>query len=126
MLKNILSLSLVAAFIIIMAACGSNNNSAGDGGVEETSAAAAAEVVIKASNWKFDQSEYRVKKGEPTKITLESEEGSHGIASNDINFKISNNDSKVLTFNNPGEYEIHCNILCGSGHSGMIAKIIVE
>ncbi|MBW7474454.1 cupredoxin domain-containing protein [Paenibacillus oenotherae] len=121
-----LLLSVIAAFMIIMAACGSNSDSAANGGVEETGAAATSEVVIKASNWKFDQPEYRVKKGEPTKITLQSEEGSHGIASSDIDFKISGNDSKVLTFNNAGEFEIHCNVLCGTGHSQMIAKIIVE
>ncbi|CAH1223306.1 hypothetical protein PAECIP111893_04950 [Paenibacillus plantiphilus] len=126
MFKRMLLLSVVAAFMMIMAACGSNNESANDGGVVETGAAATSEVVIKATNWKFDQAEYKIKKGEPTKITLESEEGPHGIGSNDMNFKLSNNDSKVLTFNNPGEYEIHCNIACGTGHSGMIAKIIVE
>lgn len=37
-----------------------------------------------------------------------------------------NNNSKVIVPEETGEFEVSCSIMCGSGHSQMISKIIVE
>ncbi|UVI28712.1 cupredoxin domain-containing protein [Paenibacillus spongiae] len=130
MMKKALFICMLAALVMVVAACGSNNKNSDkspeqDAGVE-TTGSASQEVVIKASNWEFDKSEYVIKKGEPVKLTLESESGIHGIAISDLDVKLGNGDSKVITIDEAGEYEFRCNIQCGTGHSKMVAKLVVE
>ncbi|MCQ6559619.1 cupredoxin domain-containing protein [Paenibacillus mendelii] len=132
MMKKALFMCMLAAFVMVIAACGSNNKNndkspenAGNG-VETTGSASSQEVVIKASSWKFDKQEYTIKKGEPVKLTLESVSGVHGIEVSDLDVKLGSGDSKVITINDAGEYEFHCNIQCGTGHKKMVAKLVVE
>ncbi|SFS49717.1 cupredoxin domain-containing protein [Paenibacillus sp. BC26] len=123
----LMSFMLVAA-VLVLAACGSKSsdtNNAGSG-VEETGTAASASIVIKASRFEFDQPVYKIKKGEPTEITLESEDGVHNMEAPDLNLTVNSGKPKVVTLNDAGEYEFHCDIMCGTGHSKMIAKIVVE
>lgn len=130
-MKKALFICMLAALVMVIAACGSNSTNSDKspeqetGGVESTGSAS-QEVVIKATNWEFDKSEYVVKKGEPVKLTLESESGIHGIAISDLDVKLGNGDSTVITIDEAGEYEFRCNIQCGTGHSKMIAKLVVE
>ncbi|MFD0712462.1 cupredoxin domain-containing protein [Paenibacillus sp. GCM10027626] len=129
MLKKAAFLMMLAALILVVAACGSsgkNNDKQPASGNKETEQTASAEVVIKASNWEFDQPTYTIKKGEPTKITLESLSGVHGITVDKIIKDLDNGKSEVVTVNEAGEYELYCSRLCGTGHSKMKAKLIVE
>jgi len=131
MMKKALFLCMLAAFVMVIAACGSNNKNNdktpenASNGVE-TTGSASQEVVIKASSWEFDKQEYTIKKGEPVKLTLESVNGIHGIEVSDLDVKLGSGDSKVITINDAGEYEFHCNIQCGTGHKKMVAKLVVE
>ncbi|UHA72320.1 cupredoxin domain-containing protein [Paenibacillus sp. 481] len=87
---------------------------------------AAKQVVIKASNYKFDQAEYRVKVGEPVKFVLESS-GNHGLSVKELDLNLDpNSTSQVVTPDKAGTYEFICTIMCGPGHKDMVAKIIVE
>ena len=92
-----------------------------------TTQAAGQQVVLKATNFKFDQSEYRVKKGEPVTITLDNAQGVHGASIKE--FKINlNNSNKTVTFtpDKAGSFPINCSIMCGSGHANMKTTLIVE
>ncbi|MCG7409864.1 cupredoxin domain-containing protein [Paenibacillus sp. ACRRX] len=113
------------ALAYVMVACGSNQQgSAGQGSGEPASAA--KEIIIKATNYKFDQPEYRVKAGETVKFVLESS-GNHGIRIQDIGLELTpNQTSQVVTPAETGTYEFKCTIMCGPGHKEMTAKLIVE
>src|SRR5690625_3398307 len=54
------------------------------------------DIEIKATNFEFDQAEYTVKAGEEVKISLVNEEGSHGIAIDDLDVKIDGDGDATL------------------------------
>ncbi|WP_169089572.1 cupredoxin domain-containing protein [Paenibacillus sp. PL91] len=118
---------IIVVYVILLTACGASKNEEAQSGPSEESKKIANEVVITATNWEFDKAEYRIKKGEAVKLTLESGSGVHGIAFEDLEIKeLRSGDSKVVTINEAGTYEFFCNRMCGSGHSNMKAKLIVE
>ncbi|REE85091.1 cytochrome c oxidase subunit 2 [Paenibacillus taihuensis] len=125
----LIAFTMVAA-VLVLAACGANkadnSNTSGSTGVEETGTAASAKITIKAKRYEFDQPVYTIKKGVPTEITLKSEDGMHGVEVSDLKLKLDSDEPKVVTINDAGEYEFHCDIMCGSGHSKMVAKLVVE
>ncbi|THF79907.1 cupredoxin domain-containing protein [Cohnella fermenti] len=94
---------------------------------EEKLAEGVEALKITATNFEFNETEYHVKAGTTYAISLTNKLGNHGaeIVGTDINLT-KDNPKAEYTFDAPGEYEIHCSVLCGQGHSGMIAKIIVE
>ncbi|MFD2613705.1 cytochrome C oxidase subunit II [Paenibacillus gansuensis] len=120
-MKKWLIFLALAALAAIAAACGGSSTAA------DTVPANAKEIVIKATNFKFDQAEYRVKKGETVNFVLENEAGNHGVKINglDVNLK-SSHKNDVVTLNEAGTYEIECSLMCGVGHRDMVAKLIVE
>lgn len=92
-------------------------------------AAAAAELTMIASSatFKFDKEEYKVKKGQPIKLTLVNKDGVHGIGITDLNVKLDKSTmSQTITPDKAGTYVIKCIIPCGSGHMTMTSKLIVE
>lgn len=105
-----------------LVACGSDGNSA----AEQTSAANPTELEIIATNFDFDQEEYRVKVGEPVEFSIVNEDGTHGYEVEGLGIKIGPNEVKQYTINKAGEYTIACNIWCGTGHDQMKSKLIVE
>jgi len=124
-------LAVMAAAVVLaglLAACGGGKNGGGASDIvidasNQTKADSAIEV--KARNFEFDQSEYRVKTG-AVKFHFISEEGVHGIRIPKTGIELRDGQTVTVTFKNPGEYEIVCNIPCGTGHSKMFAKLIVE
>lgn len=126
-MKKWLSFASVLALAFMLAACGSNNG--GDKGKEEVVdlGPATSEVVITASNWQFDQEEYKIKAGEVVDLTLKSVEGVHGVNIVKSKFpEIKNNKSVTVKFDEPGTYDIICSVPCGTGHATMKSKLIVE
>lgn len=123
MRKKIAAALTALALTGVLVACGSKNDNAAAG--EET-AVASQELVIHASNWKFDQETYTVPKDTAVRYTLANEQGAHGIEIEKAGVKLSNGKkSKVATLA-AGTYTIKCNIVCGEGHLSMKAKLIVE
>jgi len=114
----------IAALTLILSACGGKDTNSGSnaGASEETYS---QEVVVKASNWEFDQAEYALPKDTPVKLTLENLKGAHGIEVVGQDISIRGNKSKVVTLP-AGTYEIRCSIMCGQGHAQMIAKLVVS
>jgi cytochrome c oxidase subunit II len=111
-MKKLLLLAIISMFTLGLAACGGSDSSK------------EADVTIEATNWDFNQEEYHVKAGDVT-IALKNVSGHHGITidNTDINIQGEGTDSANLK---PGEYIIRCSIACGTGHTQMTAKLIVE
>ncbi|WP_274364424.1 hypothetical protein [Paenibacillus thermotolerans] len=88
--------------------------------------AAANSVTITASNFQFDQEEYKVELGSKKTIRLVNEQGLHGIAIKELGVELQGAKlEQEVTFDKPGTYEIHCIVLCGPGHGDMVAKLTV-
>lgn len=117
-----------AALAASLSACGSkSDDTAATATVSPADAANAKQVVITASNWKFDQPEYKVKKGEPVTVTLKLEQGVHGLEIEKLGVKLDNkNSTKTFTPDKPGKYTITCTIPCGSDHLKMKSTFVVE
>lgn len=128
-MKKVLALIISCILLMTLSACGGDNSSSNssNSGVSDTGVAPSEEIVIKASNYAFDQKEYRIKQGETVKIVFENDEGNHGVMIPGLDLQLSKkNPSQVITADKPGEYEIVCSVMCGSGHSGMTSKLIIE
>ncbi|WP_339229693.1 cupredoxin domain-containing protein [Oceanobacillus sp. FSL K6-2867] len=98
----------------------SNESSASEESEEVTN-----EVNIVATDFDFNQDKFVVQSGEEATITLTNEEGHHGIAINELGVKIEGDGEAVIIPEEPGEYEIYCNIFCGEGHAEMVATLVV-
>ncbi|MNC46105.1 cytochrome c oxidase subunit 2 [compost metagenome] len=118
------------ALVLGLSACGAKS---GDSAAANTAspgvqdAANAQKVTVIASNWKFDQAEYHVKKGQPVSLTLKNESGVHGLEVEKLNVKLDNKTkTKVFTPDKAGRYNIVCTIPCGTDHLKMKAVLVVE
>lgn len=117
-----------AALVLALSACGggnSNKESEAESPSVSAPASASDEIVIKAKSWEFDQQEYAIPKDTPIKLTLENLNGAHGIAIEGTDYIVKGNESTTVTLP-AGTYEIKCNVMCGSGHSQMKAKLVVS
>jgi cytochrome c oxidase subunit 2 len=126
-MRKLWVLALAVVVIGVLTACGGGSSEAVDGN-SATAVEANGNTVdlnIEATNFKFDKEEYRVKAGDTVNISLNSSQGMHGlqIKGMDVNVKGGESASFVAQ---PGEYDIICSIMCGSGHSKMTSKLIVE
>ncbi|MFD1773289.1 cupredoxin domain-containing protein [Paenibacillus rhizophilus] len=123
---------LSIALVLILSACGGKSNGGGNTADSATGstvspAAAQEEIVIKATNYSFDQKEYHLKKGVPVKITFENQSGNHGILVPELNLQLDGKqNSQVIVPEQAGTFKMTCSVFCGSGHSQMSADIIVE
>jgi cytochrome c oxidase subunit 2 len=124
--KKLFYLLTTIALVLALSACGDNNKDNNAGASAPTSEQTASqEVVIKAKSWEFDQAEYKIPKDTPVKLTLELLDGAHGIKINGTDTTLRGNKSTVVTLA-AGTYDIECNIMCGTGHTKMKAKLIVS
>jgi cytochrome c oxidase subunit 2 len=105
------------------------NNSTVKTGTKATPTAAPGKTVdikVMAKDFEYDKKVIRVKKGDKVQITLHSDDGGHGFTIPAYNVTINGNGSAEFTANKAGTYEYHCSVMCGSGHSKMTGKLIVE
>ncbi|WP_432774952.1 cupredoxin domain-containing protein [Brevibacillus gelatini] len=127
--KWTLLVSAVAFSAMLMTACGGEKEQAANTNTAtETSAAATTgtAINIEASNWKFNQDTYEVKAGEEFTINFSSTEGFHGIGIEGLDVDIQKDGSKTLKVDQPGEYKIFCNVICGPDHGKMVATLVVK
>ncbi|SDN28076.1 cytochrome c oxidase subunit 2 [Paenibacillus sp. yr247] len=128
-MKKLLVLLMGIALVIAITACGNKDTKKAENTTNPAPATQAAgqNVVLKTTNFKFDQAEYRVKKGQPVTITLENVEGMHGASIKDFKINLDNS-NKTVTFtpDKAGSFPINCSIMCGSGHANMKTTLIVE
>jgi cytochrome c oxidase subunit 2 len=86
------------------------------------------QLKLVASNFQFDQAEYKVAVGEKLKVVLTNKEGKHGveIEGQGLSFELGGKEmSKEVTFDKAGTYSIVCSVPCGDGHVTMKSKIVV-
>ena len=122
-----LLVSALALSTMLVTACGGGNAEQASNQNESTPASATGtQVNIEASNWKFNQEVFEVNAGEEFTINFSSTEGYHGIGIQGLDVEIEKEGSKTLKVDEPGEYTIFCNILCGPDHGKMIAKLVVK
>ena len=117
-----MALAAVLMLAAVLAACGGNGND-GSNGNASSDIEPTQTLAIEASNWEFDSAEYTIEAGEPVQISLKNTEGFHGIEIVGVG-KVEAGKDKVFTLE-AGEYEIICNINCGTGHNDMVSKLIV-
>lgn len=125
-MKKSIAIVATSVLLLLVTAC-SSGGAAKTNGTAESTITPEAELVIEASNYQFDQAEYHLKKDVPVKITFKNVSGNHGILVPGLKLQLDGkNDSTVIIPTEAGEFEMACSIMCGSGHGGMISKIIVE
>ena len=84
------------------------------------------DIKIEATDFKYDKTVIHVKKGDHVRITLHSDDGGHGFTIPAYNVDIKGNKSAEFVANKSGTFEYHCSLFCGSGHTKMTGKLIVE
>lgn len=116
-MKKTIFTIMILLVMLLATACGGGGEAAGgsDGGNT---------VTIDASNWEFDQADYTAPAGEIT-VNLKNVDGFHGITIDGTDISIEG-DGKATANLKAGEYTIRCSVICGEGHTEMIAKLIVE
>lgn len=100
-----------------------------DSSKKATKTAATGKVVdikVMAKDFEYDKKVIHVKKGDKVRITLQSDDGGHGFALPAFNVNIQGNKSAEFIADKTGTFEYHCSIVCGTGHSKMTGKLIVE
>lgn len=122
-MKKTIVYLLALIVVLVLAACAKKEEPASS---PAASAPASGELKITATNWSFDKTEYKVKKGDTLKVSLDSKEGAHGIKIDKLGINVGTNKSQDVTFDKAGTYDIICSIPCGAGHAKMTAKLIVE
>jgi cytochrome c oxidase subunit II len=131
-MKKLLGLILVLTLVFALSACGSKKEDVSNGVVEPVKASGTTEAstelqfIASDKTFKFDKAEYTIKKGEPIKLTLVNESGTHAIIIRELNVNLkAGSMSQTITPDKAGTYTISCNYPCGSGHMTMNAKLIV-
>jgi cytochrome c oxidase subunit II len=144
-MKKIVAILFGLTLVFALAACGSKPDAGASKAPAATSAAtstpaasagasaspaaggAAQAITLTATNFKYDQTEYKVKKGQPVTITLKSSQGMHGAAISEFKVNLKKDgESATFTPDKAGTYTIQCSIPCGAGHDNMKSTLIVE
>ena len=100
--------------------------------------AGATEVHVNARQWMYEIrypdgrtaiNEIRVPAGKPVKFILSAADVLHGFYLPDFRVKMDMIPGRVTTLwvqpDRPGSYQIFCTVYCGTGHSNMLARLIV-
>jgi cytochrome c oxidase subunit 2 len=100
--------------------------------------AGATEVHVNARQWMYEIkypdgrtaiNEIRVPAGKPVKFILSASDVLHGFYLPDFRVKMDMIPGRVTTLwvqpDRPGSYQIFCTVYCGTGHSNMLARLIV-
>lgn len=94
------------------------------------SAAQVREFTITARQFQFNPSTITVNKGDRVKLTVTSEDVTHGFSISEYNInKVLQPNTPVIvefTADQAGTFTMFCSVTCGSGHSGMRGTLVVE
>jgi len=87
-------------------------------------------IEVKASQFKFQPDPIVVKLGEKVKLVVTSADVTHGLAIGEfkVNLTIPTQETKTVEFiaDQAGSFRVFCSVYCGSGHTHMQAKLIVQ
>ncbi|MFC5649215.1 cytochrome C oxidase subunit II [Paenibacillus solisilvae] len=94
--------------------------------VEEVVPADTTLVKVEAnSDFTFGEKEYKVKAGK-VKLKLINKSGVHGLAIPDLGVDLQGDKLEQDLELKPGKYDMHCAVMCGTGHLDMKSVLIVE
>lgn len=124
--KRIAQWLVAGAFLLVLTACGGDSGQGSGGNAASPDASPEQEVVIRATNWSFDQAEYRIPKDTPVLLTLVNDKGAHGVEIDGVKVELRPGKESAVVQLQEGTYTIRCSILCGTGHSQMVAKLVVS
>ncbi len=132
-MKKLLVCAMGLALVFSMSACGDKNNNtpvetaAPDAGETAAPSGEMKEITFTATEFKFDQEEYKLAVGDKVKFTLDNEAGVHGVTISELGVNLDDeNLSQEVTLDKAGTYTIKCSIMCGTGHGSMKSSLIVE
>ncbi|WP_409346525.1 cupredoxin domain-containing protein [Paenibacillus sp. MBLB4367] len=121
---SMFGLVIIAVVVGLGGLFGEVNKHAKENATEED---AGKSLKIVATNFKFDQAEYKVAKGEKLNVVFQSKEGIHEMEIEGLDVKLTKaNSTKEVSFDKPGKYKVHCILPCGTGHADMVSTLIVE
>jgi len=87
-------------------------------------------IKLEAFQYGFSPDPVEVKTGERIKLEITSRDVKHGVYIKEygINETVNKGETKEVEFtaDKAGTFDIICSVYCGSGHSGMKAKLIVS
>jgi cytochrome c oxidase subunit 2 len=126
MYQKLALLLVLGALVPALAACGGKNDNGANGGSGTQTQTFSKEIVIKATTWAFDQSEYDIPKDTPVKITLESTKGAHGVKVPGTDINLGPGEPSTVVTLKEGTFNFHCSIQCGTGHGKMVSKLVVK
>ncbi|HKY04440.1 MAG TPA: DUF5777 family beta-barrel protein [Blastocatellia bacterium] len=90
---------------------------------------AATEIKVVARKYAFIPSTITVRKGEPVRLVVTSEDVDHGLAIGEfgVDQAVRARETKVIEFtpDKEGQFRISCSVFCGEGHPEMEATLVV-
>jgi cytochrome c oxidase subunit II len=115
----VLTFSLLAVFLLLAEARDSNGAAAG-----------VHEIPMTAKKYEFSPSSIHVKKGEHVKLLITAIDHDHGfkLPAFDIQQELKKGDTTTVEFtpDKAGTFHFACSHVCGLGHRGMKAELVVE
>jgi cytochrome c oxidase subunit II len=115
----VLTFSLLAVFLLLAEARDSNGAAAG-----------VHEIPVTAKKYEFTPSSIHVKKGEHVKLLITAVDHDHGfkLPAFDIQQDLKKGDTTTIEFtpDKAGTFHFACSHVCGLGHRGMKAELVVE
>jgi cytochrome c oxidase subunit 2 len=115
----ILTFSLLALFLLLAAP----RDSKGD-------AAAVHEIPMTAKKYEYTPSSIHVKKGEHVRLLIRAVDHDHGfkLPAFDIQQELKEGETTTIEFtaDKAGTFRFACSHVCGFGHRGMKAELVVE
>jgi len=137
-MKKYILTALFIGLLITLAACSGDDGEASTGAEDNSNKSAEQtentteagetvnEINLISTNFSLgDEDVFTVKAGEEVTITHTNEEGHHGIAIDEFDVDIEGDGEATFIPDEPGEYEIYCNIFCGEGHEDMVVTLVV-
>ncbi len=87
------------------------------------------EIKIVMKKFTFAPKSLTLRKGEPVKLVVTSEDVNHGLAIDEFNLdlRVPAKQTKTLDFtpDKAGAFTIYCSVVCGDGHPEMTGELIV-
>jgi cytochrome c oxidase subunit 2 len=116
---GVLSFSLLASFLLLAAPRSSSGAGAGF-----------HEIPMTAKKYEFTPSSIHVKKGEHVRLLITAADHDHGfkLPAFDIQQELKKGETTTVEFtaDKAGTFRFACSHVCGFGHRGMKAELVVE
>ncbi len=115
---------VIAAILIIVLVVVKIRGSPTGNAIQDVKDGGVKEFTLKAFRFGYTPNEITVKKGDKVKITVNNTDTMHGI--NIPDFGVSGTEGVEFVANKEGEFNWHCNVMCGEKHREMTGKLIVK